>query len=241
MSRFEQPPSTEVYICEHVANAQDPISRVYRDGDGDWQFLCHRDHSEDGSQPVVVSLGEVVAGDASLEELAQMHTHHYAEREAPGQPWSIVDETEQNIRDTIEEYGWYVALIDDEGDGPGTRFAYSIGMVQSLGHPEVLVIGQPVELMAYLINEIGERARDGAPCAIGEPIEGLLDDYDCVLKPVDPSHYDDYLGYGLAYAGTRDFPVVQLVWPDKEGIFPWEPGCHEALAELQPQLDRPKS
>lgn len=240
MSPFEQPPTTAVFICEHVASGEDPILRVYRDADGDWQFLCHRDHSEDGSEPVVVPLGDVIARDASVEELAEMHTHHYAEREEAGAPWSIVDETDENIRETIAEYGWYVALVDDEGDGPETRFAYSIGMVETLGHPEVLVLGQPIELMAYLINEVGERARDGAPCPVDAPIEGLLDDYTCVLRPVDPSHYDDYLGYGLAYAKTREFPVLQLVWPDKDGKFPWEPDCHEALAELQPQLDKPK-
>ena len=41
-----------------------------------------------------------------------------------------------------------------------------------------------------------------------------------------------------AYEGA-DFPCVQLVWPDKQGRWPWDPSSRDGFRGLQPVLGRP--
>jgi hypothetical protein len=48
----------------------------------------------------------------------------------------------------------------------------------------------------------------------------------------------DYLGTSLWFYRSvgRFFPVLQIVWPDKQCRFPWESGFDEKARELQPVL-----
>jgi hypothetical protein len=41
---------------------------------------------------------------------------------------------------------------------------------------------------------------------------------------------------GWYYKGS-DFSVLQLVWPDKKGIFPWQIGFNPAFVHAQPVLE----
>ena len=40
---------------------------------------------------------------------------------------------------------------------------------------------------------------------------------------VDPKHYEDYFGLALVFHKTAVFLVLQVVWPDTQGHFPFEP------------------
>jgi hypothetical protein len=54
--------------------------------------------------------------------------------------------------------------------------------------------------------------------------------------PVAKQHYADHLGWSRWFYGSDDFPCLQIVWPDREGVFPWEDGFDQAFAVLQPDL-----
>ena len=36
--------------------------------------------------------------------------------------------------------------------------------------------------------------------------------------------------------GGDDFPVLQLLWPDRDGRYPWDPGYPPDMFPLQPLL-----
>jgi hypothetical protein len=55
---------------------------------------------------------------------------------------------------------------------------------------------------------------------------------------VPKSHYRNRLGAALwAYEGDG-FDAVQLVWPDKQGRWPWQDDVRDGFRALQPVLER---
>jgi len=85
------------------------------------------------------------------------------------------------------------------------------------------------------------RVRDGAPVLhVTHDADGdwqFLCGGQVKLRPVrDRASYDEHLGYAIWFYNGRQFPVLQLVWPDKTGRFPGEEGVAESLATLQPLL-----
>src|SRR5215207_11466116 len=67
------------------------------------------------------------------------------------------DEQDEQLLASIEQPGWHVIGIEEDGEGPA--FAYSIGLFHSFNHPEVIAFGLPVRVMHGVINGIGEAVR----------------------------------------------------------------------------------
>jgi hypothetical protein len=64
----------------------------------------------------------------------------------------------------------------------------------------------------------------------------LLHSYPVRFVDVPQRCYPDYLGLATwAYEGN-DFPAVQLVWPDKQGRWPWDATARAGFREGQPIL-----
>jgi hypothetical protein len=233
MGTFKEPGNLAVYVCRHVMVDGQPILHVVHDADGDWQFLCGGSE-HDAAVGMLVCLDEIVARDASVTEVASMCTAHSADRDAPDAPWIIRDETLHAIAQTIDEHGWWVGLIDEDDEGPG--FAYTLGLVQSFGHPELIVFGLRREVMHGILNGLGERVRSGERLPEETRIADVLErELQVVLRPVrGEDNFGEYLGYGLRYYG-RIFPALQVFWPDRENKLPWEGAAREICA-LQPAL-----
>ena len=53
---------------------------------------------------------------------------------------------------------------------------------------------------------------------------------------VDQALYGEHFGRAIDYYGGSGFPVLQMVWPDRHNVFPWEPNCDAGIRELQPVL-----
>ena len=61
----------------------------------------------------------------------------------------------------------------------------------------------------------------------------------CHFRAVHPANYPSFLGYAGWYYGGGGFPALQCVWPDPEGLFPWEAGFAAPLRAQQPDLGQP--
>lgn len=134
----------------------------------------------------------------------------------------------------IDRVGWAVLCIPDDDEGPG--FAYSLGLFETHGHPEVILVGLKTETMYGLVNHIGRRVKDGDRFEPGMPCEGVVDRFPVWFLPVARENYREYLGYAGWYYRGPDFPALQCVWPDKTGRFPWDAGVHPGMATRQPLL-----
>jgi hypothetical protein len=57
---------------------------------------------------------------------------------------------------------------------------------------------------------------------------------------VEQHHYNDYFGQAIAYHGKANFPMLQFVWSDRRGIFPFEEGYDPHLRDRQELLFDPQ-
>jgi len=154
-----------------------------------------------------------------------------------------LNDFEQRMVDSIDQHGWFGLHVMAGGDLPG--FSYSVGFWESVGAPEFLIYGLPKDLTHAMLWEMFRQFKAGLAIADGERVSGLLEGFDCIIRPVHPSHFDEHVGSARWYRRHRlgddaGLQVFQIFWPGKQqGLFPWEPGCDPAVRDCQPQLYLP--
>ncbi|MEL6923342.1 MAG: DUF4262 domain-containing protein [Bacteroidota bacterium] len=148
-------------------------------------------------------------------------------------------ETEVLIRKNVKKFGWHVSLFNAEGYQP--PFAYTIGLYESFGHPELIGFGLPPQLLGTILNSIGQQIQaEGLRVVTDKYYYDIIDRYPVQFVEVHPSHYPEYLGYcGWYYQFQFDFPILQLVWPDRDSNFPWDEAYEPAYRSRQLLLDNP--
>lgn len=57
---------------------------------------------------------------------------------------------------------------------------------------------------------------------------------------VEERHYDDHFGPAMAFHQEQRFPVLQVVWSDTRGKFPWEDGFERRFIGKQSLLFDPQ-
>ena len=119
----------------------------------------------------------------------------------------------------VQETGWSVLMVAGE-----VEFAYTIGLWHSFRRPEVVIFGLHSEDMHQWLNACVDRGRDHGWPAKGEDFPGVLDGFPVRLRPVHPSWDDALFGTARRFYQNR-VPAVQLVWPDRNGIWPWQEGA----------------
>ena len=132
-------------------------------------------------------------------------------------------DAEQKIISDVAQYGFHAGFIQGDGYSPG--FAYTIGLFKTYGYPELICFGLHPDLLHSVLWS-GKELLDKQP----RP--------DLSLLPVDYDWYKHYFGYGAWFNQSWDFPVLQIVWPDKQARYPWEEDFNPAWKAGQPLLDR---
>ncbi len=146
------------------------------------------------------------------------------------------DELLQKTKLNIEKYGLQVISINATDYLPS--FTYSIGLLQTYQHPEVICFGLKIDLMHVLINDVAEIVKREGKIEVGKIYSNLFEGFDAQFVEVDPRNTGDYFQFGLKYYQRRQIPAMQLVWPDDANRFPWEANFQENLIYKQPLLDR---
>ncbi|AZI44381.1 DUF4262 domain-containing protein [Deinococcus psychrotolerans] len=137
----------------------------------------------------------------------------------------------------IQEYGWFVLKVPEDAEDPG--FAFTVGLWANYLHPELIMFGLSLKVMHEILNLAGnEVSRKMRRFESGQQAEGLIEDHSCTFMDVGSEAYDEYLGYAQWLYRKQMFPVLQCVWPDRQGFFPWHAGFLEELRSHQPILGR---
>jgi len=169
------------------------------------------------------------------------------EPECPGQP-EQADGTDRDaehaaymswVAATVGEHGW--AVSGRHGDHAAPPWAYSVGLWVSGQVPELVLCGLPVANGAAIINAVGARLADGADYSPDDLLEDICP-APLALRPVEPSwrKTDGLLGISNSFYGMVRPPYLQVVWSDRNGLFPWDQGFQRALDRLQPLLWLPR-
>lgn len=143
---------------------------------------------------------------------------------------------EKGIISDVEKHGFSIALFN--GDGYSPSFGYTIGLFKTYGYPELICFGLSHDLMHSIFwtgKELFDKQRE-PDLAIGH--SDFLEGYEVRFLSVDKARYGDYFGYGHWFYSGWDFPALQIVWPDKEGLFPWNEDFNPDWKFKQPLLDR---
>jgi len=138
----------------------------------------------------------------------------------------------------VERQGWSRIVVRDAKP----PFVYSVGLMYTANHPELILFGlsdagpEILAGMAYLI-------REGKSFASPDRYDGVLERGAVATRPVHPSQHPLYLGYAMAYCRRQGdiggLKAVQVFWPDKAGLFPFERGCEDSVYLAQRRLDQP--
>lgn len=148
------------------------------------------------------------------------------------------DDYDERRLNEIRSRGWAVIAIEESVHSPA--YAFSAGFHHSFAHAEVLVLGLPLATSVAMIDTIAECVRNGGRFEAGQRSDRVLEGFEVEFVEIDPSNYRTYLGFDLWLYRFRRFPALQCVWPDANGLFPWESGADEAVREWQWLLDRPE-
>jgi Domain of unknown function (DUF4262) len=144
------------------------------------------------------------------------------------------DAGEQKLLDDVAKFGWHcMNVFGDEAHEP---FAYTVGLFETYGHPELLIYGLPRDIAHSVLSIAADAAANKKPLNLGEPTDELLEGHACVFVPVPLSEYPEHVGFARWYYKSDQFPVQQVVWPSKSGKFPWRPETSTAFRQKQPML-----
>jgi hypothetical protein len=146
------------------------------------------------------------------------------------------DDHDRKLLSDVERYGWHVVHILADESGP--CYSFSVGLYLKFAHPEILVMGLSQPIAHELINNIGSHLTKGRVFRPREYADDLIQGFKCSFVPIAIGYYREYLGYGgWFYRSLKEpFPALQLVWPDKQGHFPWNVDYDARFFELQKLL-----
>ena len=145
-------------------------------------------------------------------------------------PWGD-DEEDAGIDATIKEYGHMIMGVMPEKGEKHIPFYYTVGLADA-GLPEIVCFGLPPKDMS-LLNGAAALLRKGE-LPLDTPYTGLTKQ-PLVFKTVPPERGVGYINYANARAG-RPVNLIQMVWPDKAGQYPWSKKFDKRFRKHQPCL-----
>jgi hypothetical protein len=164
-------------------------------------------------------------------------------------PDSSYDEFDRQTIESVLEHGWQVILVasdagcsdpehedhsaDDHGE-PGPAFAYTVGLGHRFEHPELLMSGLDHRVMHRALNEVARRIMNGRRLAAGDALEHVLAGVPVAIEDVAEEALQETVTWS-GWFHRRQPEALAIVWPDRRGVFGWQPGAPGVLDDLQPR------
>lgn len=148
-----------------------------------------------------------------------------------------IEQTRAKIWADIQTYGFSaLGVIGDQGT---PHCMYTIGLFPDI-MAELILFGLRPDQATHVFHLIVNRRKAGTVFSSGHMYEGIAQDYPLYFHQVEREHYPRYVVAALRWhQDTREFPLLQVVWPDPAKRFPWQPGFEERFKADQPLLFRP--
>lgn len=138
------------------------------------------------------------------------------------------------ISQSVKVHGCCVMCVYGSEREP--QWAYSVGIPTTVpGAPEVAIVGLDPDNMSEIIRTLVALLRKGCTFEAGCRYENVLRDVPVYFGQVNEKYYATLFGQCQAYhRANTALSMLQLVWPDLQGVFPWEDGFDETLRDRQP-------
>ncbi|MFT7724519.1 MAG: DUF4262 domain-containing protein [Roseateles sp.] len=144
------------------------------------------------------------------------------------------DESEQKVIDDIANFGWHCVSIFAEGEQSG--YSFTVGLFESYKHPELIIFGLSSKVAHQIFCIAADAAKSGHPLDLALPTDALVNNYLCCFAEVPTIGYQEYVGFCCWYYQGNDFPLFQIVWPSRSGLFPWHPQATSEFRAIQPVI-----
>lgn len=135
-------------------------------------------------------------------------------------PSEALDSAERSFVAKIREHGWFRTGVFADAGGPG--FSYTTGFWRNAGRPELIMFGMRDEIAHDIFWDLYRDALAGTDLPVGKRAEDIFGNAPAYVFPVARRHYKDHLGWNCWFYAGDEFPCLQIVWPDRAGLFPWE-------------------
>lgn len=143
-------------------------------------------------------------------------------------------EVDTRVRADIARFGWHLVLIPPAHGTAG--WAHTIGLDERFGHPELIVFGNDLGVLAPLLNALGERVRGGAHFEPDTQLDGVLEGLPVAFRSVAGKWIEPFLGNAAWHYQREHISALQCFWPDPHGCFPWQSACDPSWRDDQPLL-----
>lgn len=147
------------------------------------------------------------------------------------------DRDERKVIDDIREFGWHCLHILGEGEHVG--YSFTVGLYQSYGHPELIIFGLSSQVAHDILAIAADAAKSGSPLDLTQATDAFVEGYFSCFTEVPKLEYREYVGFARWYYHGNDFPLYQIVWPSKSGVFPWHPTATPEFRAAQPVIAAP--
>jgi len=145
----------------------------------------------------------------------------------------------EKIEWMIETNGWALEPVAPrpDTDPPTPAYAYTIGVPALVGFAEIALFGLTPVASNGLITLVVDALRGGTEIPVGVELVGLLDnDLRCMFAAVDTDEAAGTFATLDAWYRGQPYDVVQLLYPDRNGFMPYEPGYDQRLRYAQPVI-----
>jgi hypothetical protein len=138
------------------------------------------------------------------------------------------------VRADIDRFGWHLVLIPPDHGASG--WVHTIGLDERFAHPELIVFGNDLGVLAPIVNALGERVRGGERFAAEGELHGVLEGLPVAFRTVAAKWTEPFLGNAAWHYQRESVAALQCFWPDPNGHFPWQAGFDPQWREDQPLL-----
>ena len=145
----------------------------------------------------------------------------------------------EKIEWMIETDGYALEPVpaDPTSEPPRAGYTYTIGFPAAVGFPDVVVFGLTPVASKGLLGLVADMRAGGTEIPLDVELVGLLDnELRCRFAAVDLDAWGGLFATAAAWYRGEPFEVVQLVYPDRNGFLPDEPGFDRRMRFAQPVL-----
>lgn len=139
----------------------------------------------------------------------------------------------------IASRGWHIVVsLATEAASGELIHAYTIGLTETCGHPEVVVYGLSLQEATKALQTVATQVKSrNQRFAGGAVYHNVFEGHRAAFRLVPAEKACDALSLACQRYGRGAFRALQLIWPDDADRFPWEEGYNRKYLALQPMLD----
>ena len=148
-----------------------------------------------------------------------------------------INDYERRVLQNVEKFGWHcTSVTPGESDNDFVPFSYTVGLFERFGASELIVFGLDGDVAHSIFSIYANRLWVGDPIPVDRASGELIENFSCAFVPVPRDRYNEFVFSALWFYAEVEFPLNQLVWPDADGSYPWNPSAKPGALAQQPVL-----